>query len=209
MATALETAEPAIPKALAPLVEGSAWEGVARMIAADANTPATTSAGRLFDAVAALCGVRATVIHEGQAAAELEGRADPRTRERYEMGELLGDDGRRVIDPRETIRRILADVASGVDPAVVAARFHNGLAAALTRACVREAERLGRVPVVLSGGVFQNRLLVARTAGGLREAGMVPLLPMRLPPNDGQVSYGQAAVAAARDAIGSAEGSSP
>ncbi len=209
LVAALETDEPAIPKALASAVERPAWEGVAGMIATGTNAPPTTSAGRLFDAVAALCGVRATVVHEGQAAAELEGLADPRVGDAYEIGELAGDDGRTVIDPREAIRRILDEVASGVDPATVAARFHNGLAAALTRACAREAERLGRSPVVLSGGVFQNRLLAVRTATGLRDAGLVPLLPLRLPPNDGQISYGQVAVAVARDAIGSLEGCPP
>ena len=81
---------------------------------------------------------------------------------------------------------------------MVAARFHNSLAGATAAACARVAEARGLGTVVLSGGVFQNRLLLERTSAALRDAGLEVLIPLRLPPNDGGISYGQVAVAAAR-----------
>jgi hydrogenase maturation protein HypF len=80
----------------------------------------------------------------------------------------------------------------------VAARFHNGLAEASAEACARVADAVGLEQVVLSGGVFQNRLLLERTGAAIERRGLRVLRPRRLPPNDGGVSYGQAAVAAAR-----------
>jgi hydrogenase maturation protein HypF len=78
----------------------------------------------------------------------------------------------------------------------VAARFHNGLAAATADACAAEAERRGIELVVLSGGVFQNVLLLERTRALVEKGGLRALVPERLPPNDGGISFGQAAVAA-------------
>jgi hydrogenase maturation protein HypF len=102
-----------------------------------------------------------------------------------------------VLDPRETVRALVADLEHGASPATVAGRLHNALANATAEACAREAERRVTSTVVLSGGVFQNRLLVERTVARLQEHGLRVLLPTRLPPNDGGISYGQAAVAAA------------
>ncbi len=198
LAAAYETAASPIPPALEGEIDPLAWEGVCRLVETGTNSPLTTSAGRLFDAVAALCGVRATVEHEGQAAAELEGIADPAIAEAYEIGALEDGGDPAVLDPRGAIRAICADLAAGVERSLIAARFHNGLAAALADACAREAERRDLSRVVLAGGVFQNRLLAVRTVGHLRAAGLEPLLPERLPPNDGQISYGQVAVAVAR-----------
>ena len=93
--------------------------------------------------------------------------------------------------------------------AVIAARFHNGLAAGTARACALAAEQHGCALVVLSGGVFQNRRLLERTAALLEEAGLRVLVPERLPPNDGGISFGQAAVAAARMADGQASHEQP
>jgi hydrogenase maturation protein HypF len=93
-----------------------------------------------------------------------------------------------------------ADAAAGVPVATVAARFHNGLACATAGACARIAFRQGLGTVVLSGGVFQNRRLLESTAAALEECGLRVLVPERLPPNDGGIAYGQAAIAAARDA---------
>jgi hydrogenase maturation protein HypF len=151
--------------------------------------------GRLFDAVAALCGVRARVNYEGQAAAELEALA-ARARAAPGPYELPVDDG--LLDPRPAVRAIHRDLASGAAPATVAARFHATVARATARACAEAAGRRGVGTVVLSGGVFQNRLLLERTARRLEGARLRVLVPERLPPNDGGISYGQAAVAAAR-----------
>jgi hydrogenase maturation protein HypF len=166
-----------------------AWEVVERMARNGVGAPQTTSVGRLFDAVAALCGVRTHTTYEGQAAAELEGVADPREREAYPLPFAGG-----VLDARETIRAVVADVEAGVDASVVAARFHRAVALGTARACFE----LTGGPVVLSGGVFQNRLLLAWTREALQDAGVRVLVPRAVPANDGGIAYGQAAVAAAR-----------
>ena len=153
----------------------------------------TTSAGRLFDAVAALCGIRARVNYEGQAAIELEAACDHRERGAYE----IACDEALVLDPRPAIRAVARDAAAGVAVGAVAARFHRGLAEATARACILAAERQGLDLAVLSGGVFQNRTLLAGTRAHLERAGLRVLMPVRLPPGDGGIAYGQAAVAAA------------
>jgi hydrogenase maturation protein HypF len=196
---ALGEQAPALPASLRPEVPAEEWGAVCRLLAASGLTvPRTTSAGRLFDAVAALCGVRARVNHEGQAAAELEGLSSPAERSAYPLAVVEGAAGAAVLDPRETIRAVTRDLARGVGLELIGARFHNALAAAAATACEREAERNGLSTVVLSGGVFQNRLLLERTAAKLRSARIRVLIPQLLPPNDGGIAYGQVAVAAAR-----------
>ena len=101
-----------------------------------------------------------------------------------------------MLDARATIAAVAADVLAGTGPARVAARFHNALAGATAQACALAAERHGLGTVVLSGGVFQNRVLLESTARRLADGGLRVLLPRRLPPNDGGIAFGQAAVAA-------------
>ena len=163
--------------------------------AASLGAPLTSSAGRLFDAVAALCGLRTVATYEGQAAAELEAACDRSERAAYPMP-LLEQDGRLVLDARPTVAAA-ARPATRM-PAVVAARFHNALAHATARACAFLAEGRGLDTVVLSGGVFQNLLLLERTRERLEAAGLRVLVPRVLPPNDGGISFGQAAIAATR-----------
>ena len=186
--------QPALPPALAGVVDEPAWRAVAGLSASGFSAPETTSAGRLFDAVAALCGLPARVNYEGQAAVELEAACDPAERGAYE----IGCDAALVLDPRDAIRAVAGDVAAGVPVGVVAARFHRGLAQATARACVLAAERHGVERAVLSGGVFQNRVLLEHTRALLERAGLRVLVPARVPPGDGGIAYGQAAVAAAR-----------
>jgi hydrogenase maturation protein HypF len=185
-------AEQAPPEPLAALVDPERWHAVAALCRSGVAAPLTTSAGRLFDAVAALCGLRAEVNHEGQAAMELEAAARLDESRAYPLP-LIGER----LDARETVRALMDDLEGGVDVGLVAARFHNALAAATARACAELAESRGLGAVVLSGGVFQNRLLLERTAAALDAAGLRVLLPRLLPPNDGGIAYGQAAVAAA------------
>jgi hydrogenase maturation protein HypF len=189
---------PALPVALADPVAPEAWDSVAELVASGVGSPLTSSAGRLFDAVAAICGVQARVNYEGQAAAELEGASDPRERASYPMP--LSDGEPTVLDPRPTLAAIRDEIAAGTEVGIVGAGFHNALAAATAEACSRAAEAHGLDAAVLSGGVFQNRLLLERTAAALRARGIEVLIPERLPPNDGGIAYGQVAVAAARDA---------
>ncbi len=184
--------EPALPGALAAAVEPRRWRNCHRLASGAIGSPRTSSMGRLFDAVGALCGAPPRVSYEGQAAIELEAMADAGERGAYELP-LVGG----VLDPVPALRALLADLAAGEAPARVAARFHNGVAAATAAACAELAAPRGTEIVVLSGGVFQNRLLLERTAGLLAAAGLRPLVPERLPPNDGGISFGQAAVAAA------------
>ena len=148
--------------------------------------------GRLFDAVSALCGLRTEVTYEGQAAIELEAACDPAERGAYEFDVVMG-----VLDARPAILAARRDLTRGVDVGVVAARFHHALADATADDCARLAGDRGLDIVVLSGGAFQNRRLLERTAARLAGAGLRVLVPARLPPNDGGISFGQAAVAAA------------
>jgi hydrogenase maturation protein HypF len=191
--------EPAVPAALAGVVDATAWRQVGSLVRSGFAAPVTTSAGRLCDAVAALCGVRPVVSYEGQAAIELEALCDPAERGAHPLP-LLEREGALVLDARETVRAVAGDLAAGASAPVVAARFHAGLAAGTAAACAALAEERGGAPVVLSGGVFQNRRLLEATAATLAARGLRVLVPERLPPNDGGIAYGQAAVAAARTA---------
>ncbi|HYM46312.1 MAG TPA: carbamoyltransferase HypF [Solirubrobacteraceae bacterium] len=186
---------PPPPATIAGRIDERRWRQVAELARTGTAAPTTTSAGRLFDAVAALCGIRLAVHDEGRAAIELEAAAALDEPGAYPLPVLAGEPLR--MDARETIRAILADLGGGVPAAIVSARFHNGLADATAGALTLLADRLGLESAVLSGGVFQNRLLLERTATALRRAGLRVLIPRRLPPNDGAIAYGQAAVAAA------------
>jgi hydrogenase maturation protein HypF len=147
------------------------------------------------------------VTYEGQAAIELEMAASgepgesaaPEARHRgYPLPYVEGPDAPGRLDARATLRALLADLERGEPVGRVAARFHEGIARGTAEACRREAARHGVETIVLSGGVFQNVRLLERTADLLSEAGLRPLAPAAFPPNDGGLSYGQAACAAAR-----------
>ena len=194
LAAALD-ADPPVPAGVA--VDPERWHAVAELARTGLASPLTTSVGRLFDAVAALCGLRAEVSYEGQAAAELEALVDHSERGAYEMP-LLGSEPF-VVDARPAV---LAALGEASDPGLVSARFHNGLADATAAAVARTAAERSLDTAVLSGGVFQNRVLVEGVAERLERAGLRVLTPSLLPPNDGGISYGQAAVAAARAAGG-------
>jgi hydrogenase maturation protein HypF len=185
------------PRVLRELVPERRWAQVAGLVQSGVASPLTTSMGRLFDAVSALCGLRTVVNYEGQAAIELEAACDPHERGRYPIG-LDSVDGVLVIDPRELIREACADVAAGVGAGVVASRFHATIAAVTVDSCSALAEATGTDTVVLSGGVFLNRRLLESACAGLDARGLRVLTPECLPIGDGGVSYGQAAVAARR-----------
>jgi hydrogenase maturation protein HypF len=159
----------------------------------------TTSAGRLFDAVAAIVGIRGRVSYEGQAAVELEALAatvPPGDAVPY-RADVDMTDGMLVLDPAPMIGAVLDDVARGRPPAAVAAGFHLGLAAAVASAATDLAGRHGVGTVALSGGVFQNVVLSRAVEVALAGAGLEVLVHRHVPPNDGGISVGQAAVAAA------------
>jgi hydrogenase maturation protein HypF len=174
------------------------WAQVTSIARAGVSAPLTSSAGRLFDAVAALLGVRDTVSYEGQAAIELEQLADPVEGGAYEL-ELAEGGGALQLLGGGLVRAVVADQAAGTPGPLIAARFHNGLAAGVAAVCRRLRAERGLGTVALSGGVFQNLLLLERCVAGLERDGFRVLLHGRVPPNDGGISLGQAAVAGARD----------
>ncbi len=166
-------------------------ETLQRLTERGLNAPVTTSAGRLFDAVAALLGLRQRTSFEGQAAAALEWAADGSTTDRaypFAVGRA-GADAPWVVDWAPVVRALLADLAAGVEVADMAAAFHNGLATAVAAV----AERIGEPRVALSGGCFQNARLTEATVAALRRAGFEPYWHSLVPPNDGGLALGQLA----------------
>jgi hydrogenase maturation protein HypF len=170
------------------------WDAVTSVARRGVASPATSSVGRLFDAVAALVGVRDVVTYEGQAAIELEQRVDPGERGGYPV---RSDGG--LIAGVDLLRAAAEDLRRGVEVGRIAARFHHGLADATVRAAAAAAGERGVRTAVLSGGVFVNEVLLERVRAGLEARGLEVLVPTRVPCNDGGISLGQAAVAAARE----------
>jgi hydrogenase maturation protein HypF len=156
------------------------------MLARGLNAPITSSAGRLFDAVAALIGLRQRVNFEGQAAMELEFMLNNIINTETYHFELRGE-APMVIEWQPMIAEILADQQRGVAAAAISAKFHN----ALVEMMVAVAQRAGEKQVALAGGCFQNRYLTERAITRLREAGFVPYWHRRVPPNDGSIALGQ------------------
>jgi hydrogenase maturation protein HypF len=195
------------------------WRTLAQMIARNLNSPLTSSLGRLFDAVAALIGLRKDVLYEGQAAIELEVLA---CEEGYPLDKVAsvyrrGDGSASTVPGREQsqpplhedqtplawdvaamIRAIVEDIQQGVPSSRIAGRFHRSIAELLALACFDVREQSGLGVVALSGGVFQNRLLLEQLMARLEEMAFQVYINRRVPPNDGGLSLGQLAVAAAR-----------
>jgi hydrogenase maturation protein HypF len=159
------------------------------------NAPVTSSAGRLYDAVAAIVGLRDRVAFEGQAAMELEFAIDRHAADdaRYDFSIAAGEP--HVVDWEPMVREILEDLTRRLPASVIAARFHNTLAEMIVAAAAIAREER----VVLTGGCFQNRYLTERAVARLREEGFRPYHHQRIPPNDGGIALGQI-VAAARAA---------
>ncbi len=180
-------------------LEFSSLEGriLARQLASGLNAPLTTSAGRLFDAVAAALGVCRQRTYEGQPALELEMAADPKETGLYPLPLVQGN-GVLVLDTVALFRRVVEERLAGKSNAIISARFHNSLIAGLAEICKVLRGRTGLNLVALSGGVFQNGLLVAGLKNRLEWLGFEVLTHKSVPPNDGGIALGQAAVAAAR-----------
>lgn len=201
-----------------------------RQLERDVACVPTSSAGRLFDAVSALLGVRQRITYEGQAAIELEWLADAWTqagnpdeqapRYRFAIGprdgaadEVTGAEpmvGEQVgvhapvlvLDPAPVLRAIVADVLAGVDRTAIAAGFHLAVTAAIVAVAEQVAADGGTRTVGLTGGVFQNAWLTTRTRTRLEQRGHTVLTHRLVPPNDGGLAYGQLAAVAARLAGG-------
>jgi hydrogenase maturation protein HypF len=167
---------------------------ILRMIKEEINSPLTSSAGRLFDAVSSLIGLRDVVDYEAQAAVELEMIADSTERERYGF-DIIVEDGLFIIDPLHIILGIIKDMEVRKDPPTISSKFHNTVLAFIIELCKRIREAKGIEKVVLSGGVFQNRYLLERIVPVLGEEGFLPLIHSSIPPNDGGISLGQVVIA--------------
>jgi hydrogenase maturation protein HypF len=178
---------------------------VEAMVRQGVSAVPTSSAGRLFDALASLLGVRDVVTYEGQAAIELEAASevgDPaRESARYALPVVPGEAGLE-LDPRPLLAAALADLELGESPRAIGGRVHAALADAIAETCSRVRADAGLATVALSGGCFQNRLLTRLTVERLRALGFEVLLHARVPPNDGGIALGQAAVAAWRGRAG-------
>jgi len=166
------------------------------MLAKRVQSPVTTSAGRLFDAVSSLLGIRQTMSFEGQAAMELEfAIPDSAPDEEYPFRLARGED-RLLVDWEPIVRAILEDAARGTSAGAIAAKFHNALASSIAAV----AREVGEERVLLTGGCWQNDYLLRRTVRALRAGAFRPYWHQRVPPNDGGIALGQAAALASSSA---------
>lgn len=159
------------------------------------NAPLTSSMGRLFDAAAALAGVRQFVNYEAQAAIEFEALAQEAEAGAYEFE--IANAGHE-IDPSPLMRAIAADVRVGVPKGVIAARFHNGVARMVDRVCRNLRQEFDLNEIALSGGVWQNVTLLGKTLRLLRASGFRIYIHRFVPANDGGIALGQAVIASQR-----------
>jgi hydrogenase maturation protein HypF len=178
------------------------WRLVSRLARSD-TAPITTSAGRLFDAVASLLGVAHVSTFEAEAAMRLEALAasagDLSTIGHIDIG-VDGDPA--VLDTVQLVRALFLERQQGGSPAMLAAIFHESLARGIASACVQLSAKHDVDRIALSGGVFQNALLLSRVARLLRESGLFVYTNQQVPANDGGISLGQALVAASQASRG-------
>lgn len=180
-------------------IDPAARRMVSRMIDRRVNSPMTSSVGRLFDAVAALCGVGPAMTFEGQAAMWLESLAEQSSDAGgYRFGLDAAGAGPLIVDTRPLLHGVHADAAAGVASAIIARRFHTTLARVAVAVARAVRERSGIDGVVLSGGVFANAILTVEVETALASAGMKVYRHRKLPPGDGGLCLGQIAVAATR-----------
>ncbi len=165
------------------------------------NVAPTSSAGRLFDAVSAICGLCVRSSYEGQAPMRLEGVAARAAAGTYPFA-LADDGGQLTVDWSELILGTAADARRRIPARTISRRFHDTMASAILDVSSRLAESSGARHVVLSGGVFQNVTLLSRVLSGLRKRKLTPLFHRQVPANDGGISLGQAYYAAAKVAGG-------
>jgi hydrogenase maturation protein HypF len=181
-------------------IDPRAFRAVQHMVQRRFNAPLTSSVGRLFDAIAALVGLRDRVSFEGQAAMQLEWIATgEKIAESYPF-ETANPHPHSTdsleLDTRPMIRAIVADLGAATPAAIIARRFHSTLVELILQTCRRLGDLAGITKVVLSGGVFMNALLVSETASHLKSQGFYPFHQHQAPPNDGGLSLGQVAIAA-------------
>jgi hydrogenase maturation protein HypF len=159
------------------------------------NSPMTSSAGRLFDAVSALLGVRGEIDYEAQAAIELEMlAASTMDKEAYPFV-INSEDEVGLVRLGKLWSSLVSDVKDKLSPSLISLKFHNTIAGITAEMCQLIAKDIKIKRVALSGGVFQNRLLLKLTIAALQKEGFGVLTHRLVPPNDGGVSLGQAVIA--------------
>ncbi|GHO97344.1 carbamoyltransferase [Reticulibacter mediterranei] len=178
-------------------LERTKWRLLAQMMERGINSPLTSSLGRLFDAVAALLGIRRQVVYEGQAAIEMEVLAETDDVDSYPFAIHSGSKPA-LLDVAPLIRAIVNDLQQKIPISRIAGRFHCSLAEMFVQACMQVGAQTGLRVVTLSGGVFQNRLLLELLVARLKVLGLQVYINRRVPPNDGGISLGQLAIAASR-----------
>jgi hydrogenase maturation protein HypF len=162
---------------------------IRQMLAKGLHSPLTSSAGRLFDAVTSILGLRHAVTFEGQAAMELEFVVQEDIDETYPF--RITGDSPFIVDWAPMILKILIDLQRDLPPGRISAKFHNTLVDVI----VAIAQKVGEPKVLLTGGCFQNRYLVEHSVQRLSEAGFQPYWHQRVPPNDGGIALGQVVAA--------------
>jgi len=179
---------------------------IKRQIESGLNSPLTSSMGRLFDAVSALMNIRGEIDYEGQAAVELEMAAYAchceehsdetisNDKECYPY-RIIVDEGMRIVQLRDLLSAIIEDLEQGISSGRISVRFHNTIARMTDEMCRLIADETGINQVALSGGVFQNRLLLRKTIKLLENSGFQVFTHRQAPCNDGGISLGQAVVA--------------
>jgi len=182
-------------------------EVIKRQIERKINSPVTSSMGRLFDAISALLGIRGEIDYEAQAAVELEmaaytsviaasvsDEAIASAQESYPY-RILEDKGIRIVRLKDLLSAIIQDLQHGVSRGRISVKFHNTVAQMINEMCGLIADETGITQVALSGGVFQNRLLLRGAVSLLEGSGLQVLTHRQVPCNDGDVSLGQAIIA--------------
>ena len=160
------------------------------------NSPLTSSCGRLFDAVSALIGVRGEIDYEAQAAIELEMLAcDGAGETGYYPFSMIEQNGLSVVKLQDLVSAIIHDLQNKTTKATIAAKFHNTIARMIDELCQVISDKTGIQQVVLSGGVFQNRLLLRKAVSLLEAGGFTVFTHRQVPCNDGGISLGQAVIA--------------
>ena len=173
------------------------WRNLKNMMVQGFNSPLTSSMGRLCDAVSALAGIRSRINYEGQAAIELEmAISDNETDDSYEY-DIKNENGIFIIHADKIISGVVRDLCLHIPVGMISAKFHNTISHLILDVCQRVRSQTKINTVALSGGVFQNISLLVNTRRLLTENNFHLLIHSHVPPNDGGIALGQAAIAAA------------
>jgi hydrogenase maturation protein HypF len=166
-----------------------------KMIDKGLNCPVTSSMGRLFDGLASILSIRDINRYEGEAAIALEQQAHKSSDAGIYAYELSAENGAYIINPQPLVREVVNETQTGESSATISRRFHNTLVDVSLKICRLIADESGPERVALSGGVFQNKLLVSLLVPALKDEGFEVLLPRRISPNDSGIALGQVVAA--------------